>query len=96
LKRKTLSKVEYFGKQWDEFLRFFVSFAFDTARTALIILVLDLFRWLLKLSEATGLETEYAIVLEKLHFWASFALLAILSIDFIVKLLRTTLLGRQE
>jgi hypothetical protein len=87
LKRKTIKEIA--KEEWLDFVGFAIPFLFDTFKTTLILLALQLFGFVLRLAESYGLRQEYASLLDKAHFWINFGAFVMLGFDLLVRLGRS-------
>jgi hypothetical protein len=71
---------------WRDVGLFAIRFSGDLAKTAMILVALVFFGWLIHLSRLLGLADKYADALELLHFCAYYAAFLIVCLDFVFKL----------
>jgi len=82
------SAGDIFRHSWNEFTAFVIPFLFDLAKGGIILLALFLISWLLHLGKLFGLDDAYLQAFERLHFWANYATYLVISLDFLVRLIR--------
>jgi hypothetical protein len=71
---------------WHAVGLFALRFSEDVAKSAMILVALVFFGWLIHLSRLLGLADKYADALELLHFCAYYAAFLIICLDFVFKL----------